>query len=305
MVGRRLVTLGLVVALGSSGSSAADAGGRRFESGRLRWSELGFRASKLTVTATSEVRLSHEPVRRASEEWLEPQEGRPVSPSGAAVMRVQLRSEILGKRSELDLWLDPDSAAAIQRTQLETGRKVRHHRHRALRFTETGVFNVTHRATDETVDRPWREWAPSEVFESYPSDVGEDATVTEPSALFYLLAVADLERVGDSLTTLVFSKGRLMRVRMSVVDRAGIKADYIEVSDSGETRIRGRRETLRIAVEGTSVAPGASERGFEFLGLRGDVEIFLEPARRLPLQIAGDLRYAGRGRVRLQRVVLN
>jgi hypothetical protein len=220
-------------------------------------------------------------------------------------MRVQLRSEILGKRSELDLWLDPDSAAAIQRTQLETGRKVRHHRHRALRFTETGVFNVTHRATDETVDRPWREWAPSEVFESYPSDVGEDATVTEPSALFYLLAVADLERVGDSLTTLVFSKGRLMRVRMSVVDRAGIKADYIEVSDSGETRIRGRRETLRIAVEGTSVAPGASERDFEFLGLRGDVEIFLEPARRLPLQIAGDLRYAGRGRVRLQRVVLN
>ena len=67
MFGRRLATLGLMAALGSSGSSAADAGGGRFDPGRVRWSELDLRASKLTVTATAEVRLSHEPVRRASE----------------------------------------------------------------------------------------------------------------------------------------------------------------------------------------------------------------------------------------------
>ena len=290
-----------LLGLGASHDSAADI--VTFDPARLRWSELHFRASKLTVTATSEVRIDSEPVGRAAGQWLEPATGRPVSPRGDRVVRVSLQSEVLGKRSDLDLWLDPISAAAIQRTQLEAGRKVRHHRHRALRFTDSGVFHLTHRATEETVDRPWQEWTPSPDFVSFPSAV-DTSVVMEPSALFYLLAVADLDQVGDRLETHVFSKGRLMRVTLLVAEQTDIKVDYLEVRKNGEERVRGRRPVVRIDLRAAPVAQEGSGKDFEFLGLRGEVEVYLEPTERIPLQISGDIRYAGRGRVRLQRAVL-
>lgn len=305
MSGHRVAALCLLVATGTGVTVALAAASARLDPGRVRWSELDYRASKLMVTATSKVRIGAEPAVRAASHWIDAAPGRPVSAMGAEVIRVRLQSEILGKKSDLDLWLDPVSAAAIQRIQLETGKKVRHHRHRALRFTQTGVFNVTHRATDDTVDRPWRDWDPREVFEPFPTDMGVESRVTEPSALFYLLAVADLDQVGDSLTTFVFSKGQVMRVRLTAVERTEVKVDFIEVGDSGERRIRGRREVLRIDLDGTPVSPEGSDRDFEFLGLRGDVAIYLEPDLRLPLQISGNIRYAGKSQVRLQRAVVD
>lgn len=275
-----------------------------FDPDRVRWSQLDFRASKLTVAAASRVRLRTESASRATGAWLGSSTGRPLMPRTAEVVRIELVSEILGKSSELDLWIDPISAVAFQRTQLETGKKVRHNRHRSLRFTDTGVFNATYRATDETVDRPYEEWTLSESFEPHPAGLGRGVAVTEPSALFFLLAVADLDEAGDRLTTFVFSKNRVMRVELAFQGKTEIKVDYTEITDKGERSVKGRQEVVRIRLDDSPVGPGGKGKDFEFLGLRGDVEIFLEPERRIPLQISGNIRYVGKGHVRLQRVRL-
>jgi hypothetical protein len=270
---------------------------------RVRWERLEFRASKLTVTATTEVAIATKALGEVRHRWLEPTEGEPVMPQGSEVIHIQLGSLLLGKKSELDLWLDPVTGAAMQRTQLETGRKVRHNRHRSLRFTEAGIFNSTYRAVEETVDRPFHQWDLTEEFKEFPEEFDRAAVVTEPSALFYLLAVADLNAKGDQLATYMFSKGRVMQVRFVVVETTSIKANYTEVSNSGETEIRGRRDALRIRLEGTPVGIEAGDQDFEIFRLRGDVEVFLDPVLRMPIQITGHIRYLGKGHVRLQRVV--
>ena len=275
-----------------------------YDPARMQWSELDYLAARLAVTATSEVRIRIESASQAAIHWLQPSPGQSVMPAGDKTIRVRLGSQIMGKKSDLDLWLDPVSGAAFQRTQLETGKKVRHHRHRSLRFGELGVFNSTYRATDETVDRPHKEWKLSETFEPFPEELGSKAVVTEPSALLYLLAVADLERQGDRTTAYVFSKDQVMQVHLIAQEKVEIKVDYIEESSAGRRVVKGRHETMRIRLDGRPMGTGGNDKDFEFLGLRGDVDVYLDSARRIPLQISGNIKFVGKGHVRLQRVRL-
>lgn len=304
MPSRQVATVALLATVLMGGTGAIAGGFGPLDPSKVRWSRADYRASKLAVTAISEVRIDTELAATAANHWLVPATGRPVTPRGSDVVRIHLRANVLGKRSNLDLWVDPFSGAAIQRTQLETGKKVRHHRHRSLRFTERGVFNSTYRATEETVDQPFEQWTLSEALEPFPGELARGAVVTEPSALFYLLAVVDLDQVGSAFTTNVFSKGRVMRVRLTARGLEEIKVDYTEMSDGSQRQVQGRVEAVRVSLEGTAIEEGGESRDFEFLGLRGDVEVFLEPARRIPLQISGNIRYAGRSHVRLQRVEL-
>lgn len=301
---RQLVVVALCVSTLTGGAGEVVAESSVFDPARVRWSRLDFRASKLAVKATSEVRIRTEPFSRAAGRWLGSSTGRPLMPKGSEVVRIELRSEVLGKSSELDLWVDQVSGAALQRTQIESGKKVRHHRHRSLRFTDIGVFNSTYRAADDTVDRPYKEWKLTESFKPHPEGLGRGGVVTEPSALFYLLAVANLDQVGDRVATYVYSKSRVMRVDLAVQGKTEIEVDYTEVTETGERNVKGRQEVVRLSLEGTPVDQDGTEKDFEFLGLRGDVEIFLEPTSRIPVQISGKIRYLGKGHVRLQRVRL-
>jgi len=277
-----------------------------YDVARVRWSRLEFRASKLLLTASSVVEIGTGSSAEARTEWLQPVRGTPLMPTGSEVVRIGLDSQLLGKTSELDLWVDPSSGAAFQRMQSEVGKKVRHHRHRSLRFTHTGVSSATYRANDATVAKPFDQWTLTESFATYPKNLSPQDVVSEPSVLFYLLAVAQLDEPGDQVATHVFSKGQVMRVNLVVEERTTIRADYVVsgAASGSEERVEGRKEALRIRLDGRPLIDGDSEMDFEFLGLKGDVEVLLDPEGRFPLQINGDIKRAGRGRIRLQRVVL-
>ena len=277
-----------------------------YDAGRIRWSRLEFRVAKLLLTASAVVEIGTEPSAMARSEWLQPIRGKPVMPAGSEVVRIDLDSQLLGKTSELDLWVDPSTGAAFQRTQLEVGNKVRHHRHRSLRFADTGVLSATYRATDTTVDKTFEHWALTESFVTYPLNLPRWAAVSEPSALFYVLAVAQFDDPGDQITTHVFSKGQVMRVNLVMEERTRIRVDYVVsgAAAGSEQRVEGRKEALRIRLDGRPLIDGDSEMDFEFLGLQGDVEVLLDPEGRFPLQINGDLQRVGRGRIRLQRAAL-
>lgn len=278
-----------------------------YDAGRVGWSRLEFRASKLLLTASSVVEIGTESSAEARTDWLQPVRGTPLMPTGSEVVRLELDSQLLGKTSELDLWVDPSTGAAFQRTQSEVGKKVRHHRHRSLRFTHTGVSSATYRANDATVDKPFDQWTLTESFATYPKNLSPQDAVSEPSVLFYLLAVAQLDDPGDQVSTHVFSKGQVMRVTLVVEERTRMRVDYVVsgAASESEQRVEGRQEALRIRLDSRPLIDGDSETDFEFLGLKGDVEIFLDRQGRFPLQISGRIKRLGRGHVRLRRVVLD
>ena len=143
MGNRGAITCTVLLSLLICSLSQALAAGSSYDANRVQWSRLEFRASKLLVTASSEVEISSQSSTSAMRQWLTPSQGASLMPSGSEVIRINLGSKLLGKTSDLDLWLDPVSGAAFQRTQLEIGKKLRHHRHRSLRFTDEGVWSST------------------------------------------------------------------------------------------------------------------------------------------------------------------
>jgi hypothetical protein len=227
-------------------------------------------------------------------------------PRGARVVHLELESRILRRTSRLELWLDPASGAALQRSQLETGSKTRHNRLRSLRFTDSGISLSTRRATDETIDGAVERWPMSQVFKPYPEELPSRAVVSEPSGLFYFLAVAPLESPGDEVTTHLFSQGRVVSVSLAVEERIEVGVDYLASGSgaSAQRRMEGRMQVLRVRLGGRPLVKGNEEADFRLLGLGGDIEIFLDPENRLPIRISGEIPGAGRGRVRLRRVVL-
>ncbi len=257
------------------------------------------------MTLTSDIEIEAVPTARATAGWLTSEAVGELSPHGKEVLLLKLGSRLMGRRSSLDLWLDPATAAAFQRTQLETGQRIRHNRYRALRFADGGVLSTTARPADDEIGKPHTEWSlVSGDFREYPLLDGGELAVTEPSALFYVLSTSELERPGDRVTTHVYSKNRLLRVELIVEESTQIEVDYMEATPRSERQVRSRRDALRILIRSQPLDGRPEAGGFELLGLRGDVYVFLDPHLRLPLQISGDIRYAGRGNVRLRRAVL-
>ena len=114
----------------------------------------------------------------------------------------------------------------------------------------------------------------SESFKPHPESLERGSAVTEPSALFYLLAVADLDQDGDRVVTFVYSKNRIMRVELVVQGTTEIEVDYTEITDAGERNVEGRQEVVRIRLDGITGGRAGQRGGLrvsQFAGRRGDL----------------------------------
>jgi hypothetical protein len=56
---------------------------------------------------------------------------------------------------------------------------------------------------------------------------------------------------------------------------------------------RGKVRPLRLSLQGLPVPGGDPEDDLELLGLRGRLELLLDPATRAPLQLSGDVKIVG------------
>ncbi len=299
----------LLIAIGCVGSPdaarAQESTPPRLEPSRLGWSQLSYRASKLAVSVTSAVQLESRPAAAAAAALIERSEGEALDPEGAEVLYLTIATKLLGRESQLSMWFDPLDGAAFQRVALESGKKAKRNRHRTNRFTSNGVYRLGRRPEEKEVGLPHEQWTrTSESFERYSNSLAPGARVTEPAALLYILSASDLSSKGDSVCVYVFSKGHVMLVEMVVHGNSQIKVDYIEESAAGERRVSGQVETLEISLDGQALDRQTEEGDFEFLGLRGDVRLYLDKTLRVPLQLSGTIKYAGKGNFRLRRVVL-
>lgn len=286
----------------SSGTppTGAATGGVRAE--RVRWSELDFKASKLFLSASTEVALGEVPSSRVRADLLPVKTIEGLEPPGDSALELRLRSRGMGRDSEIRLWFT-DRARALQRTQHEDGKK--RARHVVYRFGREGVERRRWEPeTDAQVALPYLEW--TDVTDSsypYPAGSAGHRPVIEASMLLWLVSAAELNRPGDRLELLAFSERRLNRVEITVEELTTRKLDYEEESPSGRRTLRGPTEVLRLSIHGEPVQTGSGD-DFEFLGLSGNLELLLDPSSRVPVEVSGRVKYAGHVRVKLQRVLL-
>ena len=270
---------------------------------RVGWSRVELAASKLWVTARSEVELSRRPAAEAAAELFTPAAGAVLAPAGAESFLIAIRTRFLSRDSRVRFWFDPHDGRALERSELKLAGK--RSRHRTYRYAAARVHAHTVEPADGEIGRPHADWTRVTDREVALPEGLDGAVVTEPAALLYAVPAAALEAPGDALQMHVFSRRRVNVVDATVASRETLRVDYLEVATAGERQVDGEVETLRVSLRPRPLAGEPDEGGIRLLGLEGDIDLYLDPRTRAPLLVTGKVDVAGRVRLRVRRVVLN
>lgn len=273
-----------------------------FDAGRVTWSQLEYRASKLGFSTTSRISLETVPSDQAAESFLITGNGIGLLPDAPEILKLNIFSSVLGRNSTSDLWFDPLHAVAYQTIQLTTGKR---HRYRAYRFADRYVHSFLRKPEKGQTELSPDHWTDTDDQRlPHPAWAGKQLVVTSPSALFYILSTAELSRVGDTVVIPVFSRTSVNLMRIRVEGRERLKVDYSVTTPGAKTvRVKERKEVLRLSLHAQSL-DASMQSDFQLLGLQGDVKIHLDAQYRVPLEIKGTIPRAGKVRVKLKKIVL-
>ncbi len=281
-------------------AGAAVAGGpddALFDRSRVGWSEIRMGATKLFLSAEAGVTWRMVPGSSVSDELVSFPPGSAIAP-GPEVLEISFETAGAGRKSRLTLLMDPLSGAAIQRTQHEYAGKFRE---RIYRFGTDGAYHRTRwPLTNAEKNLPPAQWTrTAEGLRAYPDAPG-NAPVVESTGLLYLISAAVLEKPGDSLDILTFRRHDTQTVRVTVLPPREITVRYDELGPTGAVQRRGPLLPVRLSLEGVQT-PGQppDEDDLELLGLRGKLELMLDPATRAPVQLSGNVRIVGAVTLRL------
>ena len=256
----------------------------------VSWQRLDFRAKKLLWTATTEVELTWPSTEALADQLLETPEGTGLPPRPPVAL-LATRSAFAGRSDQVELWFESDTGRALQRRKVRFGSKAYL---KTYRFTADGVFS--HRVSPTEDERGLEQDSWSQIEDSTISQAPDRCSrVTEPTALLYTLTAAELE-VGDRLELCTFSNKRTQRVVVRVEECVPLEVDHRLVERDGTAaRRRGTIETLRVRIAPTD----PENEGFEFLGMEGAIDLFVDLEHRLPVRLEGRLGALGRLRVEL------
>ncbi|MCZ6871439.1 MAG: DUF3108 domain-containing protein [Gammaproteobacteria bacterium] len=211
-----------------------------------------------------------------------------------------LNHRVLGVSATTDTLLDPANGLVIQRiVRRKRGGQVRY---KATQYGSVGTRTLRTTNALKPADIEWTEARSS--YQPYPPWFGEGTTVSDASALFYLLSGDALQHPGDQLQIPIFSNEHLTLLEFKVTKLTTLKVNYVERSAIAERRIKERRPALLITVGARHLDSDSQEKDLQVLGMQGDLQIFLDTALRVPLRISGRVPKIGKLKLRLKRVDL-
>ncbi len=267
---------------------------------RIRWSELHYHARKLGFSIDAQLSMRQLDAAELRLALVDPAPGQWLQVPVGGGWQLSLATAGLGKRSQLSLLIDREGRS-LQRSQLETGRRLKDHHYRTHRFGDGAVHIRTLKPSAGEESKPSTEW--SELDDWVP-ELTPGIHPGQSTGLFYALAAGNLDRPGDRLTTWVFAKNTISEVDLEVEARELIEVDFIEASGAEERLRKESIPALRIRVSGDRLDDDSADSDFRFLGLRGTVHVFLDEVTRAPLLITGRVGWLGRAQVKLERLVL-
>jgi len=275
--------------------AADDDPDRSLQPATLGWSGAHLRASKFFLSADARIDVELHPagailpglLQSADFEFLMPEE---------RIVDLHLAMRGLGRETDLTLLLDPFDATAFQRSSRDRGSR---QRHRIYRFADNGVYQRTRWPEKGEEDEPPQSWTGfSSGLRPWPPGIA-GGRVSEASALIYAASAARITDPGDRLELLTYARRRVFRVVLEVGDAEEVDYRFRQTAPGKPTERRGRLQATRILITGEPLASENDRRDFELLGLRGKLELLLDPVTRVPLQLSGDVKLLGRVNFRL------
>lgn len=257
---------------------------------RVKWTSLGYKTHVLFFGMKIDVQMNQIPLSTSKAALLTPKHGEGTMPQADPTYRLDMDTGILGRDSFVSLWFDPDGTA-FQRTQTDTGKK---HRVKTYRILKNGYDSFQAKPRENEKELPPNQW----------SDIGEGnkkfnrltptgTIITEPTALFYLVSASPLNEPGDKFQQYIFTKHGIHKAYLHAIDYQDIEVNF-KNNQGGEKRTVYDDEfrTLHIRMNVEAIDP-AAEGDFDFLGLKGDIDLYLDPKTRVLVQISGSIDIVG------------
>jgi hypothetical protein len=248
---------------------------------RVGWNSMNLEAHKLFISATTEAEWSVDS-RESIAGRLIAVPDKAAVPAGSSILTLKVRASMPGIRSSTTLWMDPATANSLQYEIRNSGKRIRE---RTVRFTDSGAFQRTRRPGEkDDEDKPSTWTSDSSGFWPYSAPVS-NTPVLDSLALLYVVAAAPLEKTGDRLEVLVFQGRELARVVLTADRLVDTRVAYQATGADGTRSCRGSVRALRIRL--TVLPFGEGPPDFDFLGLKSDIFVLVEPDSRLVLRIEG------------------
>lgn len=295
---RAVVQAGALVALVLALLPQAMAAG--YDLANFKPATLSYKASKFFVSAETRVQQRLIPSEQAVGQLLTlSQEEGAMMPNQDQIILQTIDTSVLGQQSKIEVWLNPD-AGILQRSSLYTGRK---NWFRTYRYIPAGAYSVKQNPANKTEQsRPHTQWSDVSTHFYHLQDMALDHPLSEPEALFYLISVAKLNQPGDRIQLPVFDKDEVIALNLVVEQMVPLTVNFKEITAQGEQRISGKRNVIRARLSAHPLGHKSNASDFQFLGYNGDVELFIDPERRVILQMSGKYDYLGKVDIQLQEL---
>jgi hypothetical protein len=271
--------------------------------GGVPWRELRYEAHKWLLGAATTTRLELVPAGSVALRTAPGHDG--VAPGGPLIAVLATTTDLpFGRAEQAVTWFDPATGAALQYEKQLSGRKPAL---RAGRYTTSGVhvWRTDPVGRDEAARPPaaWSRRRDSHVDPQPPLPPG--ARLVDSYTLLYLVGAAGLEP-GAERRFLAVSRERLVELRLAARQPVERKVHYDEVRGGAVRRREGTVAVVPVEVSARPFgdAPDGPAVDLAFMGLRGALTVYLEPATRVPVAVVGRAENVGEVTVRLVSVTL-
>ncbi len=268
------------------------------------WAALHFEARKLLLSATSVIRRDTLPAEQLAPLLRQPPGGVGVAPP-SWVVRLAVETDLpVGRDETVTTWLHPTTFAALQTHKRTFGKR---QYEKVFRYATDGYYEWRRApANNREAELPPETWSDRREEWNRPATAPPaTAALVDPYALLYLLSAAQLHLPGQRLTTWTISRDQLVELSMTDGGLTRRPVDYVESFASGERRQRGDQLVRLIHVAAaTSHTPARAQVDLGFLGMQGELTVFLDATSGVPVELVGRTRSVGQLVVRLTRVEL-
>ena len=273
------------------------------------WKSLSFETKNFFVTLNTNIHFEIFTAEKIKTSLIQTPEGTALQASGPKIFVITVESVIdplMGSTEYIQskAWCDPINMAALQRIRLRQGEK---DWQKTYRFTCKGVFRRKKETTPsaKTNLSVKRQTDISESFYPYDFKKTECLYVLEPSEMFIIASLFAGSLESESLNLCVFSKKQAYHIDVHASELKRLKVDYIEKSTKNEVRRNGYIDSIKISFK---IRPSAKKNQqnneFSFLGLKGDFDIYIDEASRIPILVSGQIPMFGKVDLSLDTVVL-
>ncbi|NPA95900.1 MAG: hypothetical protein GXO58_10795 [Thermodesulfobacteria bacterium] len=195
------------------------------------------------------------------------------------------------KKYEHFVWFDPLSLDAIERVRWK---KSGSRWIKLYKWQAKGVARLAIRPGDASEDLPPFKWKRRySSFYRFGKDVGsvcgKGQGVSEPLVLVYLASrLGEARQLGER-TLCVFGKKVLHRCKIEGKGEESVKVRYLAITPKGKKKVKERKKVLVYSVRPVTLEASQSRtEPFSLLGLKRNIEIFVEAGTGIPVRIRGD-----------------